>query len=204
LKRKQALRIGIFAGAFDPVHAGHLAYALQAMEAGQLDEVVFLPERRPRHKPGVEHYAHRVAMLKRATQPHPQFSVLELVDRYFTVSRTLPQLLKLFKGHQLVFMVGSDVVPHLASWPHSRLLLKSCELLIGIRSEHKQSQILEEIGSWSAQPQDVILVDSFAADISSSRIRDALRADHDTKGMLTSVRRYARREWLYVSPGSLN
>jgi len=197
--KKSNLRIGIFAGTFDPVHAGHLAFALQAVEAGRLDEVVFLPERRPRSKPGVEHYAHRVAMLKHAIQPHPQFSVLELADRNLTVTRTLPQLRKLFDGHQLVFMVGSDVVQSVPHWRYAERLLNQSELLVGMRAEQNHSDILEDMGGWSAQSQDLILVDSYAADISSARIRDALRADHPARGLLASVRQYARREWLYVS-----
>ena len=43
-------RIGIYAGTFDPVHAGHVAFALQSLEAAKLDRVYFLPERRPRGK----------------------------------------------------------------------------------------------------------------------------------------------------------
>src|SRR5581483_3364510 len=87
-------RIGIYSGVFDPVHAGHIGFALQAVERAGLDKVYFLPERRPYHKQGVEHFGHRVAMLKRATRPHPALSVLELEDISFTVERTLPKLQK--------------------------------------------------------------------------------------------------------------
>ncbi len=196
------LRIGIFAGSFNPVHAGHVAFALQVMQAADLDEVVFLPERRPRHKPSVEHYAHRVAMIKRAIRPHRQFSVLELVDRNFTVSRTLPQLQALFAGHQLVFMIGSDVVPNLPQWPYAKRMLQQVELAVGVRVGQNREDIAKLVADWSIAPMDMVLVDSYAADISSARIRRALRADLSAKGLLASVKQYARREWLYVSPGS--
>src|SRR4051812_33685276 len=126
-------RIGIYAGTFDPVHAGHVTFALQAMEAAGLDKVYFLPERRPRNKQHVEHFGHRVAMLKRAAQPHPQFEVLELVDVSFSVERTLPKLRQQFADDELVFLFGSDVVVSLQSWPKSELLLKDNELVIGLR-----------------------------------------------------------------------
>jgi nicotinic acid mononucleotide adenylyltransferase len=78
LEGKQS-RIGIYAGTFDPVHAGHVSFALHAMTVAQLDEVYFLPERLPRYKPGAAHFAHRVAMLKRAVKPHPDLQIIELV-----------------------------------------------------------------------------------------------------------------------------
>ena len=201
-KSTTPLRIGIFAGSFNPVHAGHVAFALQVMQAADLDEVVFLPERRPRYKPSIEHYAHRVAMIKRAIRPHHQFSVLELVDRNFTVSRTLPQLQALFGGHQLVFMIGSDVVPNLPQWPYAKRMLQQVELAVGVRAGQNRADIAKLVADWSIAPMDMVLVNSYAADISSARIRHALRADHGAKGLLASVKQYAQREWLYVSPGS--
>src|SRR3982750_4185468 len=99
-------RIGIYAGVFDPVHAGHIAFALQAGDKARLDKIYFLPERRPRHKQGVEHFGHRVAMLKRASKPHTKLDVLELEDISFNMERTLPRLQKKLKGEQLVFLFG--------------------------------------------------------------------------------------------------
>src|SRR4051812_30950138 len=120
-------RVGIYAGTFDPVHAGHLTFALQALTAAKLDKVYFLPERRPQGKQHVEHFGHRVAMLRRAVKPHPQFEVLELVDVSFSVERTLPELKNLFKASRLVFLFGSDVVARLQDWPKSELLLAESE-----------------------------------------------------------------------------
>lgn len=197
------LRIGIYAGAFDPVHAGHIAFALQALELAQLDEIVFLPERRPRAKPGVEHYAHRIAMLKKALRPHPMLSVMETVERNYSVTRTLPALQQLFKGARLVMLIGSDVALCLAQWPHAAQLLKQTELVIGIRSQHQADELLTAIRDWPLRPLDLKIIDSYAPDISSSQIRLALSADSTTKGLLSSVHRYALQEWLYVSPGNI-
>src|SRR4051812_5853101 len=96
LKQKQP-RIGIYAGTFDPVHAGHMSFALHARQMAGLDEVYFLPERTPRHKPQAEHYGHRVGMLRRAIRPYNNLAVLELVDKHFTVQRTMLGLRQVFK-----------------------------------------------------------------------------------------------------------
>src|SRR5438270_13558590 len=109
-------RIGIYAGTFDPVHAGHIGFALQAAQQARLDKLYFLPERRPRDKRGVEHFGHRVAMLRRAIKPHPKFGVLELPDISFSIERTLPRLEQKFQGDHLVFLFGSDAALQLPDW----------------------------------------------------------------------------------------
>jgi nicotinate-nucleotide adenylyltransferase len=197
-------RIGIYAGAFDPVHAGHVAFALQSLQAARLDRIIFLPERRPRFKPGVEHYAHRVAMLGKALRPHPDLAVMEMVDRHYSVQRTLPQLEALFPNSQLVLLMGSDAALSVPGWQYAGRLLQSCELVVGVRSAHQHDAIEALIRGWEIVPASLTVVDSYAPDVSSAHIRQALRTDKYAKGLLASVRRYARQEWLYVSPGAIS
>ena len=85
-------RIGIYAGAFDPVHKGHVSFALQAIELAGLDEVAFVPEPRPRNKAGVTHLSHRIAMLRLAVKGHPKLKILEVPDKQFLVATSLPRL----------------------------------------------------------------------------------------------------------------
>lgn len=192
-------RIGIYAGTFDPVHSGHITFALQALRAARLDKVYFLPERRPRAKEQVEHFGHRVAMIRRAIKPHPQFDILEMVDISFSVERTLPRLQKDFPKSQLVFLFGSDVITGLADWPQADNLLKNGELVIGLRSQNKREDIKKIIEGWQIQPSAVTIFDSFAPDVSSGKIRQALRLRKPANGLLKSVERYSDHHWLYVS-----
>ncbi len=193
-------RIGIYAGTFDPVHAGHLSFALQALAAAKLDKVYFLPERRPRGKRHVEHFGHRVAMLRRAAEPYPQFDMLELVDASFSIKRTLPELQSRFKGAEMVFLFGSDILPHLQSWPQADQLLKNNELVIGLRHDDDRDKAHHIIENWPAQPKALMMFISYAPDVSSGRVRQALAKGQPAEGLLTSVERYSNRHWLYVSP----
>ncbi|MGH2379584.1 MAG: nicotinate-nicotinamide nucleotide adenylyltransferase, partial [Candidatus Limnocylindria bacterium] len=77
-------RIGVFGGTFDPVHVGHLAIALAALETVPLDRVLFVPARRSPLKESdpVASAEHRVAMLERATHDEPRFAVSRIeLDR---------------------------------------------------------------------------------------------------------------------------
>ncbi|HEY5152995.1 MAG TPA: nicotinate-nicotinamide nucleotide adenylyltransferase [Candidatus Saccharimonadales bacterium] len=192
-------RIGIYAGTFDPVHSGHVTFALQALQAAGLDKVYFLPERRPRNKQHVAHFGHRVAMLRRALKPHPQFDALELVDVSFSVERTLPELQREFKGDQLVFLFGSDVLRRLRDWPDADRLLSGSELVIGLRAQDDRQELHRLIEAWPTQPKALTMFASYAPDVSSGRVREALRRHQSTSGLLSSVERYSDRNWLYVS-----
>jgi nicotinate-nucleotide adenylyltransferase len=196
---KTAQRIGIYAGTFNPVHSGHIAFALQAMQAAGLDKLYFLPERRPRHKRHVEHFGHRVAMLNRAVLPHPQLDVLELDDVDFTVNRTLPKLEAMFGGDQLVFLFGSDVAEHMTKWDKLERLFITSELVIGLRTGQDTRALKRSIVAWPVQPLNLRIIDSHAPDVSSHGVRQALRKREPTKGLLASVARYSNHHWLYVS-----
>ncbi|HET8991979.1 MAG TPA: nicotinate-nicotinamide nucleotide adenylyltransferase [Candidatus Saccharimonadales bacterium] len=191
-------RIGIFSGSFNPIHSGHIAFALQALESANLDKVYFLPERRPALKQ-VEHFGHRVAMIKQAIMPHPKFNVLELTDISFSVERTLPKLQTLFAGEQLVFLTGSDVAEKLIGWPKVDRLLKSAELVIGVRVGQDKYKLAETISQWQPTPLQVIILDAWAPKVSSSKVRAALRNNKRESGILASVERYSNKNWLYVS-----
>ncbi|HEX5744003.1 MAG TPA: hypothetical protein VFX84_00950 [Candidatus Saccharimonadales bacterium] len=198
---KKTLRAGIYAGTFDPVHSGHIAFALQALKAAGLDKVYFLPERRPRGKRQVEHFGHRAAMLGSALEPHPQLEVLELEDTNFSVNRTLPRLRKHFPGAELAFLFGSDVARGLADWSGAERLLKDAEIIIGIRSRDRRDDVRRAVEAWPVGPKSVLIFDSPAPDVSSGIVREALRRGGQAPGLLTSVERYSGHHWLYVSIG---
>lgn len=199
MNKAQKPRIGVYAGTFDPVHSGHVAFALQAQQEADLDEICFLPERMPRNKSDVEHFAHRVAMLKRALKPYPQFSIAELVDKNFTVNRTLPQLKKTYDGSQLILLMGSDVFVHLPEWREHERLITACEFIVSIRETKEFEAVTRTMQLLGLPARKVTLVDSVQPTVSSSKLRQAICRNTWAKGLLPSVHKYARRAWLYTS-----
>lgn len=195
-------RIGIYAGSFDPVHDGHIGLALAAANKAKLDEVYFLPERSHRLKRGVTHMAHRVAMLKLATEGHAKLKVLELPDRQFSVAKTLPRLNQMFPKDQLLLLIGSDLLVHMVEWPLVDRLFSRMGVVVGLRqnfSMTKASQILRQLPIGSEQT--VVIKSPYAA-ISSAHIRNKLLANKKTKGLNSEVQNYIKANWLYASPSN--
>ena len=192
-------RIGIYAGAFNPVHSGHISFALQARETAKLDEIYFLPERMPRNKPHVEHYGHRVAMLQRAVKPYNDLSVIELVDKHLTIHRTLPQLKRVFSSNcQLVFLMGADAFLNVPEWPGIHRVISEIAFVVSVRSQQVLSYVLVASHLLGVPKGSLTIVDSIQPDVFGTHVRHAIRLNVPVPGLLPSVHRYARQEWLYA------
>ena len=197
-------RIGIYIGRFDPVHSGHVSFALLAVQTARLDRVYLLPERQPRSKPGITHYAHRLAMLRQAVRPHPALDVLDMPDRNFTVARTLPRLHTRFADDDLFLLLGSDVLPGMADWPDIGMLLLRCGLIIGEREDDRLIDVAAELSVLPPSVHGTLIVQSCHPRLSARLVRDALMRRQSAPGLLASVRRYALQHWLYASLGEVS
>lgn len=190
-------RIGIISGSFDPVHKGHIAFALSAAEAADLDMVYFAPEVHPRRKPHVSHFGHRLAMLRLAIRPYKNLDVLDLPDRYFLPKVTLPRLQNKFPESRLVLLLGSDLFEHMQLWPDVESMLPQVGLLIGARGAYDVAQVLEHSHKLPRQPLELQVIDSIERQVSSSSIRADIVAGKTSQDIVESVASYAKKHWLY-------
>jgi nicotinate-nucleotide adenylyltransferase len=192
-------KIGIFAGTFDPVHNGHLAFAEAALKQG-LDKVMFLVEPRPRRKQGVRALEHRIAMVQAAIKDHPKLGTIVLEQARFTPHETLPALQARFKGYRLVLLFGDDVIAHIAHWPHVEELVSSVELMIA--SRHGKAQQLHENMETLHKVRHLKFtygfVDPRCPEISSSKLRAMLRRRQQPQDIPDVVYRYIKSHRLYA------
>lgn len=196
------MKIGIYPGAFDPVHDGHLAFAEAAMRQYGLDRVYFLPEPTPRHKQGVKALEHRVEMVRLAIQMDKKLGVIVLQQSQFTVLETWPLLTARFQDAQLFMLLGSDVAQRLASWPHIDLLIKTApRFIVALRKSTEQAatEMIETMQNTTKLKLDYDLLAADYATRSSAEIRIALKAGIVPEGLDESVLRYIRRHKLYIS-----
>lgn len=133
------MRIGIFGGAFDPVHLGHLITAEQAREQGRLDQVWFLPTFQPPHKSrSLTPFHHRVEMLELAIAGHEAFRVNTLEKERAGPSYTVDTLRLLKEKHpteEFHLIVGGDCVPDLPSWRDPQGIAAQADLVVVSRPD---------------------------------------------------------------------
>lgn len=190
-------RIGIISGTFDPVHAGHIAFALAAMKVADLDEIYLAPEARPRRKSGVTHIAHRLAMLKLAVGAHPRLKVLELPDKQFTPAQTVPRLKQLFPKTRLLYICGSDMLEHMSEWPLLKSLTANMGLVLGVRGSEKPEDVQKRITKLPFLPLETHVIFSPKPEISGSKIRQQLAQGVKPNGLLSVTSGYIKKNWLY-------
>lgn len=140
-----AKRIGVYAGTFDPVHAGHVAFARHALATCGLEEVVFFLERDPWRKPNATDIAHRLALLERALAGETGLRVVCLEVGRFTPRLVLPELRRLFGDDELVLLAGSDVARTLHLWNHVDELLAAMSIVFGLRSGDTAEDVHEAL-----------------------------------------------------------
>ncbi len=187
-------KIGVYAGTFDPVHAGHVAFAGQALRECGLDEVVFLLEREPRGKPNALDLAHRLALLQRAISGEPGLRAAGLRARQFTVRSALPELRSLFGDQELVLLMGVDVLRLLHAWDDVGDLLAVFSLAVALRGSDTMQDVekLMERLTQMYGPVAYQVVEAKHAKVSSTLVRGG---NHDV--LHPEVRTYIKQHGLY-------
>ncbi len=137
-------RIGIFAGAFDPIHDGHLGVARSALKFLELEKLYFMVEKSPWTEKRPVGVSHRTKMVELATQALDNIKLFDIDDDRFDINKTLPKLEKKLNGAELYFIFGADVFIRMnkEQWPGLEGLLKHY-IVVFERSEITQKEITE-------------------------------------------------------------
>jgi nicotinate-nucleotide adenylyltransferase len=170
------MRIGVFGGAFDPVHYGHLILAEQCREQARLDEVWFVPAARHPFKADTTAapFDRRVEMLRLAIAGHPAFRVDEVEKGRPGLSYTADTLDELHRQHpadDLCLLVGSDTLAELPTWHAPERIVRMAELVVMLRPGHAvptAADLESSIGHGETvrlQTVDVPLIDLSSRDI---------------------------------------
>jgi len=190
-------RIGIYSGSFDPVHAGHIVFALKAQKVAGLESIYFVPERRPEHGSQPEHYVHRSIMLNRALKPYDNFHVFELPDARLN-ARSLTRVADaLPKADLSLLTTASELLWHEGDLPG---LYHKLHLVIAVTSHTQMAEVLARLTAADTPLGNITFVDIGTDHISSADVRKGIQQGKRVRGLLPSVWKYARKQWLYLPP----
>jgi nicotinate-nucleotide adenylyltransferase len=192
-------RIGVLGGSFNPVHLGHLLVADELRETLALDQVCFVPARRPPHKPATDlaPAEHRYAMTALAIRGNPYFSVSDIELNRPDPSYTVDTLEELRRGAPppaaFFLLLGSETFLDFLSWKEPQRIAGLARLAVvprtgsGFDPDSLQAQkILQELGQerWvrvlpacrsPEPPRGVFLVSAISLPISASELRRRAR-----------------------------
>lgn len=212
-------RLGIFGGAFNPIHLAHLRMAEEAREHCQLDQVLFLPTADPPHKTlpqGSPPFTDRLAMVAAAISGNPAFRVSalegECSGKNYSVN-ILERLHILYPDREFFFIIGMDSFRDLALWRNYDRLFSLTNLVV-IRRPGVEEEDLHELLPVAIRPEfcydssikmlthssgtRVIFLEETFLDISSTYIRQLLLSGRSVRYLLpTPVADYIEQHALY-------
>ncbi len=196
------MKIGIYAGAFDPIHAGHIAFAKAALEQEGLERIVFVPEKEPYRKQPLAAWTHRQAMLETALEHTAQLEHDTEFAKKLTAQHTLLDMLQVMQAHYNVqtevwFLAGSDVLEHLHDWHDIADSGQYGGFLISLRAEHTENWVQQQLER-SNYKINIKLVPNSLPTASSTLARNQLQQANSEELISPVVRAYIQHHQLYL------
>lgn len=193
------MKIGVFGGSFNPPHKMHKNMALELINKGYLDKVIFVPTGNKYKKDGLISDIDRYNMLKLMCKKNNNLKVskYELSKNLRYAYETLDHFQKLYKNDEVYFILGSDNLKLFKTWKNYEYILSNYKLLIVLRDNDDVLSLLDEFKEYE---NSLIFVDIDKKDLSSTLIRNDLKnnkTDHLDE-LEEAVLKYIRENNLYV------
>lgn len=156
--------IALFGGSFDPPHIGHVLLAAYALSAFGVEEVLAVPVFTHAFEKPLSPFHHRMQMAVLAFELLPDVRVLGIEEELGAPSRTIRTLEELERrdpGRRFRLLMGADLLVETEKWlAWDEIVKRGSPLVVGRAGiSHPDA------------PAPVL------PDVSSTRIRAALRAD---------------------------
>lgn len=191
------MRTGVLGGTFDPPHVGHLLLAADAREALRLDKLIFIPAGAQPFKvdaPPIASAEDRLEMVRLAVADDANYVVDDAEIRRkglsYTVD-TLEHLAERYEGSKLFLLMGHDTLAGFPQWRNPARIRELATLAVMERSG--APSLWNEV-----ELEGVVTVSTRRVDVSSTEIRERLRARKSIKGFVPeSVERFIEARGLY-------
>lgn len=203
------MKVGIFGGTFNPIHAGHVRAAYEFLHSAGLDRLLVIPDKIPPHKQieGEDDPMLRFEMTKLAIENHPDYdgrvvvSDMEITAEgksftYYTIGKLLAP------DTELYLYCGTDMLLSLDTWFRAKDFLPLITVAyagreeetpeLAVRVQEKKEMLMRD---FSAKIFDIPLTPVVT---SSSEIRERIRKGEDVSHLLTpEVDQFIKERRLY-------
>ena len=206
------IRYGIYGGAFDPIHLGHLLLAESCLRQAKLDRIIFVPTGMSPHRVGKENYCasadDRFDMIESAITGYDEFMVsrheIDRQETSYTVE-TLRHFHRMFVLVEPLFflLMGTDMFNDLPNWHEAGEICKLALPLVVTRPETPSPYFAALNGIVSLDRledirQSAVIMPQIG--ISSTQIRNRVAAEESIRFQVPrSVEGYIASRQLYRS-----
>lgn len=191
-------KTGIFGGAFNPVHNGHVRLAEEAVKQLKLRRLLIIPTYVSPHKhTELLPYEDRAEMCRRAFGHITGAEVSDIEVRLggtsYTIN-TVRALKQLYPDEQFFLLIGVDMLFSFDKWYKYESLLKETKVCAAARDSDSFADMMEyanELGRIKVLPTQAI-------ELSSTQVRSIAQQGGDITGMVPQgVAEYISEKGLY-------
>lgn len=198
------MKIGIYGGAFNPPHAGHIRAASYGADALGLSKVLLIPTNISPHKQSPRNTAtpdQRLKMLEIATEGKDTLQVSDIEvargGQSFTFE-TILQLCREYPEAELTLFMGTDMFLTLLQWRNPQIILENAAIGVFYRGDRDEKvRIARQAENLRALGATVHLIENPVTQISSTVLRSLLIFGCAGDYLPEGVEDYIRNEGLY-------
>ncbi len=173
--------MGIYGGAFNPPHLGHIRAAAYGAEALGLDKVLLIPTNISPHKQSPQNTAsaqQRLQMLELATSNLEKLQVSDVEIARGGQSYTYETILQLHRENpdaELTLFMGTDMFLTLLQWRNPQIILENAAIGVFYRGDRDEIvQVGEQAERVRAMGAKVHLIENPVTQVSSTLLRSLL------------------------------
>tara|TARA_Y100000768_G_C23834658_1_gene613079 strand:+ start:220 stop:846 length:627 start_codon:yes stop_codon:yes gene_type:complete len=203
-------RLGIFGGAFDPVHKGHTQSLKYINDLKIIDEIQVVPNYASPHNKDIQiDEKHRLKMLKIALKELENIKLNDFELKNKNKSYTY-ETLKFFKDihpeKHLSLIIGLDSLYSFTNWKNWENILSLCSLLVLERklndslvlNKKLESKISYDYDDFFSGHGKIIILKNDLINISSTEVRLKLKNNENLTGVVDDqVLEYISKKSLY-------
>jgi nicotinate-nucleotide adenylyltransferase len=172
------MKVGLFFGSFNPIHAGHMVLANYMLEYTDLDKIWFVisPHNPLKKKSSLLHERHRLQMVQIAIGDNTKLKAsdveFKLSQPSYTVN-TLAHLKEKYPKNDFVLLMGADNLATFHKWKNYEEILKYHEIYVYPRRENVDAEL--------SKNEKIKLVPAPLMEISSTMIRNSIKEKKDVR-----------------------
>jgi len=195
-------RIGIYGGAFNPPHLGHIRAAEYAVKSLALDKLLLIPSCSSPHKPlppGSATPEQRLEMVKLWAGEKMEVCDIELKRGGTSYTyQTVEQLKSRYPDDELVLFMGTDMFLSFHTWKEPERILGCVSLAVFYRGDKgERDAIAVKQREYESQGYTIYLVENPVTEISSTQLRRMLVFQCEAPFMDERVLEYIKENGLY-------
>ena len=198
------MKLGIYGGAFNPPHVGHIRAAAYGAEALGLSKVLLIPTNISPHKASPRNTAtpaQRLKMLEIAAEGNKALQVSDIEVTRGGQSYTFETVLQLQKENpdtRLVLFMGTDMFLSFLNWKNPQIILENADIGVFYRGDrNEEEQIAKQAELLRTMGGVVHLIENPVTQISSTVLRSLLVFGSAGDYLPAGVEDYVRKEGLY-------